>query len=1304
MTQSSVHREPARRRSRRRRMIETLESRRVLANGLGMEFGLSQADSAQDFETDPQALRFFHGPRIPGRPITPVQAVSPLQADVVDTDHVDGEHTDDEHNHDEPDSDFPAGSDLGGDSSPAQGPFPNDQTFLLHSRPGANHTIYLDFDGHTSVDTSWNSFYDQSTIVHPNYWGGAGNNFSDSQLTLIQQIWQVVAEDFAPFDVNVTTEEPADVNDLIYNGAGDTRWGSRAVMTTDSFANCRCGGHAFIGAFDDFTDEAALIYNRGLATGSETASHEVGHQLGLHHDGQGSTVYYSGHGSGTTSWGPIMGGALSRQVTQWNNGSYYNANETEDDLALIVTPQNFPYLADDHSNTRTAATQLDESGGTSATQFGIIERNTDIDWFQFSTDQGSLSIDVDALAYKPNLDIWAGLYDAQGNFIAEANPSNALDVSFADVTVAAGQYFIRVQGVARNVTYDPVNDTFSEPSPTPYSQSSPQGYSGYGSLGQYQVNVGGISANQATVSIVATNSTVLEGADAVFTISSSDGGNTDVTIEITEVRQQSPGESAPFTASSADFSAPVSQVVSLSQGTATVNLTSLKDALNERTESFAVRIVSATGYEVADRVAYGELLEGSVFFEIDADSSSLNEGDMGSGSTATLTVTRSGTTTLPQDIDWEISFPTNNAADANDLNSNLTGTLSFAANQTTASFDVPIEGDLVVEGDETFLVSLLPSSSGDFEIIPNQGTASILIVEDESVINTDVGASLRLRQVAFSAANGDNWAFDNFAVSTTDVTDDFDPNIDQSKWASIESGVASGLFPGSSGNALFFDAGGGRFAETVPLLPAPGATVDFSLIFASQNGGGLRRTGAGEDVVLEYSVAGQRWTQLARYDEGEYTTWTNISQPLPTVLTELGSIPEGNSATETRTLKITRTGFLDKASTFTWSISPTGTNPASASDFVGGYPSGTATFAAGQSIVNIQISLAGDTVVEADETFLLTFTSHNGGPIPDRSLQYIISNDDTPSPDIEVRGDQTTVITNGDLTPEVVDGTDFGLVAVGSESPSRTYQVHNTGDLPLNVSGILIGGDQADRFSVSGTYPKTVQPGESYSFDVSFATDTPGVSNAEIVIESDDSDESPYRFAVTATATDLQVESIVINNGSDSRSQLDEILITFNQPIDGSQLGSAVRLRHRDEQLPVGWQAQLQTANGKSLLTIFPRLTLPEGNQPLSDGNYELRLVAEFIRSVGPDNYPMLTDYYLGSAQGALAGDDGFFRLLGDSNGDRDVNGVDLGLFAQAYQQPIGTELYDHRLDLDADDDIDGLDYALFLNLLGNQL
>ena len=108
-------------------------------------------------------------------------------------------------------------------------------TFKLHSLAGANHVIYLDFDGHTTSGTSWNSSYNGgSSFVSPAYdRDGNPYSFSDAELTEIQRIWQRVAEDFRPFGVNVTTEDPG-VEALRKSGTGDTKWGVRAIQTGGS--------------------------------------------------------------------------------------------------------------------------------------------------------------------------------------------------------------------------------------------------------------------------------------------------------------------------------------------------------------------------------------------------------------------------------------------------------------------------------------------------------------------------------------------------------------------------------------------------------------------------------------------------------------------------------------------------------------------------------------------------------------------------------------------------------------------------------------------------------------------------------------------------------------------------------------------------------------------------------------------------------------------------------------------------------------------------------------------------------------
>lgn len=108
---------------------------------------------------------------------------------------------------------------------------PLSETFSLHSRPGATKTIYLDFTGHTTSGTSWNT---SGPIVTPAYdIDGDPGAFSDTERRNIQDIWARVVEDFSPFDVNVTTAEPT-VEDLQKFGAGDTRWGIRVVIGRDA--------------------------------------------------------------------------------------------------------------------------------------------------------------------------------------------------------------------------------------------------------------------------------------------------------------------------------------------------------------------------------------------------------------------------------------------------------------------------------------------------------------------------------------------------------------------------------------------------------------------------------------------------------------------------------------------------------------------------------------------------------------------------------------------------------------------------------------------------------------------------------------------------------------------------------------------------------------------------------------------------------------------------------------------------------------------------------------------------------------
>src|SRR5207249_1989680 len=83
-----------------------------------------------------------------------------------------------------------------------ESPFPDDQTFLLHSRPGATKVIYLDFDGNVTSGTQWNSQFSGGAdiVSEPFDLDGIPSSFNTNERERIQYIWQRVAEDYAPFD------------------------------------------------------------------------------------------------------------------------------------------------------------------------------------------------------------------------------------------------------------------------------------------------------------------------------------------------------------------------------------------------------------------------------------------------------------------------------------------------------------------------------------------------------------------------------------------------------------------------------------------------------------------------------------------------------------------------------------------------------------------------------------------------------------------------------------------------------------------------------------------------------------------------------------------------------------------------------------------------------------------------------------------------------------------------------------------------------------------------------------------------
>ncbi len=389
----------------------------------------------------------------------------------------------------------------------AAAPYPHGETFLLHSNPTATKVIYLDFDGHVTSGKSWNSSYNGGDdITTPPYSFEGDETFSDGELERIQRIWERVAEDYLPFNVDVTTEDPG-VDALRKSPGNDHEWGNRVVIGGNSDwydSRVGVGGVAYPGSFNYRSDTPCYVFTDNLANGNEkntaeTASHEAGHTLNLRHDGTSSNDYYNGHGGSINDdppagWAPIMGTGRHREVVQWSKGEYPDANQTQDDLQIITTNNGFGYRTDDHGNTRPVATTLTVSGSGDLFGEGIIERNTDVDFFSFTIAAGTIQLDIEPFYLSPNLDILAKLYGASGDLIASYDPQGQLDVQIA---VTAGTYYLSIDGVGDG---DLVT-----------------GYSDYGSLGYYSIS--GTPAPDAEIAarLVFYNNSSYAGDDAIAT-------------------------------------------------------------------------------------------------------------------------------------------------------------------------------------------------------------------------------------------------------------------------------------------------------------------------------------------------------------------------------------------------------------------------------------------------------------------------------------------------------------------------------------------------------------------------------------------------------------------------------------------------------------------------------------------------------------------------------------------------------------------------------------------------------------------
>lgn len=392
--------------------------------------------------------------------------------------------------------------------SKAKPPVPNNKPVgradipVLNSYIGATGVLYLDMDGETVSGTRWNTFFtDGKPIV------ATPPNYTADQ---VREAWQIVSEDYRPFNVNVTT-------DLAVFNSYPVNRRMRIIFTENWQWFDAAGGVAYLNSFSDGSGDPCWVFTPliGDQNGAgQAASHEGGHTFGLNHDGRKTPKeeYYLGNGA----WAPVMGAGYGTPIVQWSKGEYPEASNTEDDLAIISSTSNgVGYRDDDYGNTIEKASGLGSPAANTVSSTGIIERTGDVDVFAFSTTGGAANLVIapSSPVNAQNLNVKATLYDANGVSVISQSPTTDTGATIA-TTLNPGIFYLAIEGDA--------NGTWAT-----------GGYGNYGSLGSYTItgNVAGLGGAVAKItSPIPEQLSLIEG-NGLYLTGAIEGGGTGQTIK-----------------------------------------------------------------------------------------------------------------------------------------------------------------------------------------------------------------------------------------------------------------------------------------------------------------------------------------------------------------------------------------------------------------------------------------------------------------------------------------------------------------------------------------------------------------------------------------------------------------------------------------------------------------------------------------------------------------------------------------------------------------------------------------------------
>ena len=599
-----------------------------------------------------------------------------------------------------------------------------------------------------------------------------------------------------------------------------------------------------------------------------------------------------------------------------------------------------------------------------------------------------------------------------------------------------------------------------------------------------------------TVSIVATSTNLSEGSTGTtpftFTVTRSSGvGTSSVNWAV-----------AHTTTAATDFSGATSGAVSFLAGetSKTVTVNAVGDTSIELNEGFNVVLSGPTGALLGTATAAGTIFNDDLP-TVSIAATSANKAEGNTGTTGfTFTVTRSSNVGTSS-VNWAVANTDTVAADFSGATS---GTVVFAAGETSRVLTISVVGETTIELNENFSV-VLSSPTG---AVLGTATATGTIVNDDL-------PSVSIAATSASKAEGGTGT----TPFTFTVTRSSGVGTSSVNYAVAHVGTSADDFSGATSGTVSFLAG--ETSKVITLNVVGDTTIELNEAF---------------NVVLSSAVGATLGTATAA---GQVT-----NDDLPTVsiaATSADKVEGSSGGTTAFTFTVTRSSGVGAASVGYALVHGTTV----AADF-SGTTTGTVNFLAGETSKVITVYAVADTAIEGNETFSVALSSPVGATLGTATAAGRLVNDDVPILSLsatsadKVEGNTGTTPFTFTVTRNVGTGvSSVGYAVVhgstsaddfsGSTSGTVSFAEGETSKvITLNVVGDTVGeGNETFNVALSGPSNATIS-----------------TSSAAGTVRNDDSGGVGGILSSVAQVTDIVVPAEV----SDSIDNL----------VDGVKWGGAI--------------------------------------------------------------------------------------------------------------------------------------------------